>query len=74
MVADAKFIRPGAKLVDQIGRVHRISDIFVPKNTKAKQSQVPSCFRYSGRKVIVFESGSVMGFADVKMRYSLASY
>ncbi|SMF21759.1 hypothetical protein SAMN02745866_01365 [Alteromonadaceae bacterium Bs31] len=72
MVSDAKTIRPGAKLKDQIGRVHQISDVFVPKNMKSKQSQVPSCLRYSGRKVIVFASGAVMGFADVQKRYSLA--
>lgn len=73
MILDKPLIKPGAVLIDPIGRKCEIEDIFVPKNQPVKRCALPASFRYVGRKVIVFKTGGVMHLSDVEKRYSLAS-
>lgn len=73
MISDHSAIRPGVRLTDPIGRQIEVRDVFVPKNQRAKSECLPSAFRQLGRKVIVFDSGSIGHMADIARRYSLAS-
>lgn len=72
MISDKKSIKPGATLVDDIGRRHQIEDVFVPKNAGHKRYGLPSAFRDMPRRVIVFKSGSVALSSDIERRYSMA--
>lgn len=73
MIADPNVIQPGVTLTDPIGRRIEVRDVFVPKNQRAKSEHLPAAFRQMGRKIIVFQSGSIGHFADIARRYSLAS-
>lgn len=73
MIIDQNAIRPGVTLTDPIGRRLQVQDVFVPKNQKARSEQLPAAFRQLGRKVIVFQTGSIGQLADIARRYSLAS-
>ena len=70
MIQDRSAIRVGAVLRDPIGRSSKIHDIFVPKNHPEKR--VSPSFRNAGRKIIVFDNGGVLPFAEALKRYSLA--
>lgn len=72
MIVDQNAIRPGVTLTDPIGRRLQVQDVFVPKNQKAKSEHLPAAFRQVGRKIIVFQSGSIGHFSDIARRYSLA--
>jgi len=71
MIADLNAIRPGVTLTDPIGRHIEVRDVFVPKNQRAKSEHLPAAFRQLGRKIIVFQSGSVGHLSDIARRYSL---
>ncbi|MFT7561838.1 MAG: hypothetical protein ACI93R_003769, partial [Flavobacteriales bacterium] len=65
-------VKPGTPLLDIVGRVQWVEDVFVPKNNKLKSAKLPSRFRQEPRKVIVFKSGAIMKYGDVCDRYTLA--
>ncbi len=72
MIDNRNAIKPGLTLKDPIGRMFKVSDVFVPKNQLAKSASLPSSYRRIGRKVIVFTSGAVIHVDDAIRRYSVA--
>ena len=73
MIEQTQKLKANCRLKDPLGRIFKVADIFVPKNHPEKADQLPSSFRYLGRKVVVFESGGIMHMNDIKRRYSLVS-
>lgn len=72
MINNIQAVKPGATLADPIGRIHRVKQVFVPKNHPELYELIPSRLRNETRKVVVFDDG-VMRLADLKSRYSLVA-
>lgn len=65
MIKNKNSIKPGATLIDDIGRRHHVEDVFVPKNAGTKRYQLPSAFRDVSRRVIVFLVREVLRYRQI---------
>ncbi len=66
-----RHIRPGDNVVSPAGRKLLVRDIIVPRNARALQPKIPTQFRDSVRKIVIFENNTVTTLAEVNSLYTL---
>ncbi|MFQ3325264.1 MAG: hypothetical protein ACI90U_003099 [Pseudomonadales bacterium] len=66
-----KQVKPGDIVISPAGRELSIRDIVVPRNARALQSSIPSQFRNSSRKIVIFENDTVTTLAEVNCLYKI---
>ena len=55
------------------GRLLMVDDIFVPRHDREKGQRLPSRFRQSPRKIVVFQNGSIAPLQDIQANYKIVS-
>lgn len=66
-----KSLSQGDWVASPAGRRLLVEDIFVPRSNKVKSRILPARFRSLGRKIVVFQNGSISPLKDVQAHYSV---
>jgi hypothetical protein len=66
-----KQVKPGDIVISPAGRELSVKDIVVPRNARSLQSIIPSQFRNSSRKIVIFENDTVTTLAEVNCLYKI---
>ncbi len=71
MSTQSKLVKPGDTVISPAGRMLSVKDIIVPKNAKSMQASIPTQFRYSGRKIVLFQNDTATTLAVVNSLYTV---
>ena len=66
-----KQVKPGDTVISPAGRQLSVRDIVVPRNARSLQAIIPSQFRNSGRKIVIFENDTATTLAEVNCLYKI---